>query len=105
MVGAGAAGTGSVFRAETVRRYADDAGFSTCEVLPIENDSGASTCCASSASLFLGYRDTTPASRWPGAQAGGQLRDAARDGASRRAATCVVRFAYVLRACLTSIGY
>jgi hypothetical protein len=27
-----------VFRAETVRRYADDAGFSTCEVLPIEND-------------------------------------------------------------------
>jgi 2-polyprenyl-3-methyl-5-hydroxy-6-metoxy-1,4-benzoquinol methylase len=38
MVGAGAAGTGTVIRAETVRRYADDAGFSTCEVLPIEND-------------------------------------------------------------------
>jgi hypothetical protein len=38
MVGAGAAGTGTVFRAETVRRYADDTGFSTCEVLPIEND-------------------------------------------------------------------
>jgi hypothetical protein len=39
------------------------------------------------------------------AQAGGQLRDGARDGASRRAATCVVRFAYVLRACFTSIGH
>jgi len=38
MVGAGAAGTGTVFRAETVRRYADDACFSTCEVLSIEND-------------------------------------------------------------------
>ena len=37
-VGAGATGTGTVLRAETVRRYADDAGFSTCEVLPIEND-------------------------------------------------------------------
>jgi hypothetical protein len=31
-------GTGTVIRAETVRRYAVEAGFSTCEVLPIEND-------------------------------------------------------------------
>jgi 2-polyprenyl-3-methyl-5-hydroxy-6-metoxy-1,4-benzoquinol methylase len=38
MVGEGAAGTGTVIRAETVRRYAEEAGFSTCEVLPIEND-------------------------------------------------------------------
>jgi 2-polyprenyl-3-methyl-5-hydroxy-6-metoxy-1,4-benzoquinol methylase len=38
MVGEGAAGTGTVIRAETVRRYADEAGFSSCEVLPIEND-------------------------------------------------------------------
>ena len=34
----GAAGTGTVMRPETVRRYADEAGFSGCEVLPIEND-------------------------------------------------------------------
>jgi 2-polyprenyl-3-methyl-5-hydroxy-6-metoxy-1,4-benzoquinol methylase len=38
MVGDGAAGTGTVIRADTVRRYADEAGFSSCEVLPIEND-------------------------------------------------------------------
>ena len=38
MVGEGAAGTGTVIRAETVRRYADEAGFSSCEVLPIEHD-------------------------------------------------------------------
>ena len=38
MVGEGAAGTGTLIRAETVRRYAEEAGFSTCEVLPIEND-------------------------------------------------------------------
>jgi 2-polyprenyl-3-methyl-5-hydroxy-6-metoxy-1,4-benzoquinol methylase len=38
MVGEGAAGTGTVMRADTVRRYADEAGFSGCEVLPIEND-------------------------------------------------------------------
>ena len=38
MVGDGAAGTGTVIRAETVRRYADEAGFSSCGVLPIEHD-------------------------------------------------------------------
>jgi 2-polyprenyl-3-methyl-5-hydroxy-6-metoxy-1,4-benzoquinol methylase len=38
MVGEGAAGTGTVIRAETVRRYADEAGFTSSEVLPIEND-------------------------------------------------------------------
>ena len=38
MVGEGAAGTGTVIRADTVRRYAREAGFSSCEVLPIEND-------------------------------------------------------------------
>jgi 2-polyprenyl-3-methyl-5-hydroxy-6-metoxy-1,4-benzoquinol methylase len=38
MVGKGAAGTGTVIRADTVRRYASEAGFSSCEVLPIEND-------------------------------------------------------------------
>jgi 2-polyprenyl-3-methyl-5-hydroxy-6-metoxy-1,4-benzoquinol methylase len=38
MVGEGAAGTGTVMRAETVTRYADEAGFSSCEVLPIEHD-------------------------------------------------------------------
>jgi 2-polyprenyl-3-methyl-5-hydroxy-6-metoxy-1,4-benzoquinol methylase len=37
MVGAGAAGTGTVIRPGTVRRYAEEAGFSTCEMLPIEN--------------------------------------------------------------------
>jgi 2-polyprenyl-3-methyl-5-hydroxy-6-metoxy-1,4-benzoquinol methylase len=38
MVGDGAAGTGTVIRADTVRRYAEEAGFASCEVLPIEND-------------------------------------------------------------------
>jgi hypothetical protein len=38
MVGEGAAGTGTVMRADTVRRYADEAGFGRFEVLPIEND-------------------------------------------------------------------
>jgi 2-polyprenyl-3-methyl-5-hydroxy-6-metoxy-1,4-benzoquinol methylase len=38
MVGEGAAGTGTVIRADTVRRYADEAGFTSCTVLPIEND-------------------------------------------------------------------
>jgi 2-polyprenyl-3-methyl-5-hydroxy-6-metoxy-1,4-benzoquinol methylase len=38
MVGDRAAGTGTVMRPDTVRRYADEAGFSSCEVVPIEND-------------------------------------------------------------------
>jgi 2-polyprenyl-3-methyl-5-hydroxy-6-metoxy-1,4-benzoquinol methylase len=38
MIGEGAAGTGTVIRADTVRRYAEGAGFSSCTVLPIEND-------------------------------------------------------------------
>jgi 2-polyprenyl-3-methyl-5-hydroxy-6-metoxy-1,4-benzoquinol methylase len=38
MVGEGAAGTGTVIRPDTVRRYAADAGFASCEVLPIEHD-------------------------------------------------------------------
>jgi 2-polyprenyl-3-methyl-5-hydroxy-6-metoxy-1,4-benzoquinol methylase len=38
MVGEGAAGTGTVIREETVRRYAHDAGFGAVEVAPIEND-------------------------------------------------------------------
>jgi 2-polyprenyl-3-methyl-5-hydroxy-6-metoxy-1,4-benzoquinol methylase len=38
MIGEGAAGTGTVIRPDTVRRYASHAGFSSCEVLPIEND-------------------------------------------------------------------
>jgi ubiquinone/menaquinone biosynthesis C-methylase UbiE len=38
MVGEGAAGTGTVMRADTVRRYAEEAGLSRFEVLPIEND-------------------------------------------------------------------
>jgi 2-polyprenyl-3-methyl-5-hydroxy-6-metoxy-1,4-benzoquinol methylase len=38
MVGEGAAGTGTVMRADTVRRYAEEAGFRRFEVLPIEND-------------------------------------------------------------------
>jgi 2-polyprenyl-3-methyl-5-hydroxy-6-metoxy-1,4-benzoquinol methylase len=37
-VGEGAAGTGTVMRAETVRRYATEAGFTGFEVLPIEHD-------------------------------------------------------------------
>jgi 2-polyprenyl-3-methyl-5-hydroxy-6-metoxy-1,4-benzoquinol methylase len=38
MVGDGAAGTGTVMRSDTVRRYAEEAGFGSFEVLPIEND-------------------------------------------------------------------
>jgi 2-polyprenyl-3-methyl-5-hydroxy-6-metoxy-1,4-benzoquinol methylase len=38
MIGEGAAGTGTVIRADTVRRYAEEAGFASCEVLPVEND-------------------------------------------------------------------
>jgi SAM-dependent methyltransferase len=38
MVGEGAAGTGTVMRSGTVRRYGEEAGFRTFEVLPIEND-------------------------------------------------------------------
>jgi 2-polyprenyl-3-methyl-5-hydroxy-6-metoxy-1,4-benzoquinol methylase len=36
MVGEDAAGTGTVMRADTLRSYAEEAGFSSCEVLPIE---------------------------------------------------------------------
>jgi SAM-dependent methyltransferase len=38
MVGEDAVGTGTVMRADTVRRYAEEAGFGGFEVLPIEND-------------------------------------------------------------------
>ena len=38
MVGENAAGTGTVMRADTVRGYAEQAGFSRFEILPIEND-------------------------------------------------------------------
>ena len=38
MVGDGAAGTGTVMRTETVRQYAEEAGFGGFEVLTIEND-------------------------------------------------------------------
>jgi SAM-dependent methyltransferase len=38
MVGENAAGTGTVMRADTVRGYAEQAGFASCEVAPIEND-------------------------------------------------------------------
>jgi SAM-dependent methyltransferase len=38
MVGEGAAGTGTVMRADTVERYAEEAGFGSFTVLPIEND-------------------------------------------------------------------
>jgi len=38
MVGEGAAGTGTVMRAESVRRYSEQAGFASFEVLEIEND-------------------------------------------------------------------
>jgi 2-polyprenyl-3-methyl-5-hydroxy-6-metoxy-1,4-benzoquinol methylase len=38
MVGEGAAGTGTVMRADTLTRYSEEAGFSTCEVLPVESD-------------------------------------------------------------------
>jgi 2-polyprenyl-3-methyl-5-hydroxy-6-metoxy-1,4-benzoquinol methylase len=38
MVGEGAAGTGTVIRPQTVKEYARQAGFASCEVLPIEHD-------------------------------------------------------------------
>jgi SAM-dependent methyltransferase len=38
MVGENAAGTGTVMREDTVRGYAEHAGFADCEVAPIEND-------------------------------------------------------------------
>jgi SAM-dependent methyltransferase len=38
LVGEGAAGTGTVMRADTVRRYGEAAGFSDVHILPIEND-------------------------------------------------------------------
>jgi SAM-dependent methyltransferase len=38
MVGENAAGTGTVMREDTVRSYAERAGFGQCEVAPIEND-------------------------------------------------------------------
>ena len=38
MLGESPAGTGTVMRPETVRRYAEEAGFAGFEVLPIEND-------------------------------------------------------------------
>jgi SAM-dependent methyltransferase len=38
MVGESAAGTGTVMREDTVRSYAEQAGFAACEVAPIEND-------------------------------------------------------------------
>ncbi len=38
MLGEGAAGTGTVMRSGTLRRYAEEAGFGNVEVLPIEHD-------------------------------------------------------------------
>ena len=38
MVGEDPAGTGTVMRTDTVRGYAEEAGFGGFEVLPIEND-------------------------------------------------------------------
>ena len=38
MIGENPAGTGTVMRADTVRRYGHDAGFREVEILPIEND-------------------------------------------------------------------
>jgi 2-polyprenyl-3-methyl-5-hydroxy-6-metoxy-1,4-benzoquinol methylase len=38
MVGEGAAGTGTVMRPQTVKDYAERAGFAACDVLPIEHD-------------------------------------------------------------------
>jgi 2-polyprenyl-3-methyl-5-hydroxy-6-metoxy-1,4-benzoquinol methylase len=38
MVGPDAAGTGTVMRVDTLKRYADEAGFARADVLPIEND-------------------------------------------------------------------
>jgi hypothetical protein len=39
MMGPDPAGTGTVMRAGTVRRYGTEAGFERFEILPIENDS------------------------------------------------------------------
>jgi 2-polyprenyl-3-methyl-5-hydroxy-6-metoxy-1,4-benzoquinol methylase len=39
MVGEGAAGTGTVMRPQTLKDYARQAGFASCDVLPIEHDS------------------------------------------------------------------
>jgi hypothetical protein len=39
MVGPDPAGTGTLMRPDTLRRYAAEAGFRRIEVLPIENDS------------------------------------------------------------------
>jgi SAM-dependent methyltransferase len=39
MVGSDPAGTGTVMRADTLRHYATEAGFTRLDVLPIENDS------------------------------------------------------------------
>ena len=38
MIGTEPAGTGTVMRTETVRRYASEALFGNVEVLPIEHD-------------------------------------------------------------------
>ena len=38
MVGDDPAGTGTVMRADTVRHYATEAGFTCFDVLPIDND-------------------------------------------------------------------
>jgi 2-polyprenyl-3-methyl-5-hydroxy-6-metoxy-1,4-benzoquinol methylase len=38
MVGENAAGTGTIMREHTARAYAEQAGFTDCEVAPIEND-------------------------------------------------------------------
>jgi SAM-dependent methyltransferase len=38
MVGDDPAGTGTVMRSDTVRRYAEEAGFASFEILPVEND-------------------------------------------------------------------
>jgi ubiquinone/menaquinone biosynthesis C-methylase UbiE len=38
MIGDRAAGTGTVMRPDTIRRYAEAAGFSRVDILPIEND-------------------------------------------------------------------
>ena len=38
MVGENAAGTGTVMREDTVRGFAEQAGFAECDVAPIESD-------------------------------------------------------------------
>ena len=38
MVGDGAVGTGTLMRPDTLARYARDAGFTSCDVAPIDND-------------------------------------------------------------------